>query len=61
MKIFTKPSKEKVRDWLKHRQLKNDAPPDVDLIRLELGWISVEPVAAADKPAYRGSGLSNLA
>lgn len=53
IKILTQPSKEKVRDWLKYRRLKNDTPPDIELIRFELGWRSVEPVS--DKPACRGS------
>lgn len=62
MKMFTQPSKEKVRDWLKHRRIKNDTPPDIELIRLELGWRSVDPAVAADKPALTEvRGLSNLA
>ena len=49
MDKLTQPSKEKVRDWLQHRRLKNDPPPDIAQIRRELGWGFVEPVVDADK------------
>lgn len=54
MKKSAQPSKEKVRDWPKHRRLKNDTPPDIELIRIELGWDSVEPVVEVDKTRLQG-------
>lgn len=41
---FIKPSKEEVREWLKVRQLKQNPPPNIEKIRLELWLKLVEPV-----------------
>jgi hypothetical protein len=54
MQIFSKPTKEDVRDWLKRRQ-SSEMPPDRNRIRQELGWKLVEKPRALPQP---GSGRS---
>ena len=51
MEKSDQPSKEKIRDWLKHRQLKHDPLPDIEQIQLELGWKPVEPRLVAEEGA----------
>ncbi|MFC3107345.1 hypothetical protein ACFQAT_13745 [Undibacterium arcticum] len=47
MDAINQPSKMQVRDWLKHRQLKTEPPPDIEQIRRELGWESAEKIKPA--------------
>jgi hypothetical protein len=35
---IARPSKEAIRDWLRHRQLKRGPLPDIAQIRHQLGW-----------------------
>jgi hypothetical protein len=53
MAKFTQPGKEKFREWLRHRQLSDAPPPDMEQIRSELGWVLAEPEAETD--AARGA------
>jgi hypothetical protein len=42
MDSTTQPSKERIRDWIYNRQLEPKPLPDMDRIRIEIGW-DVEP------------------
>jgi hypothetical protein len=43
MEKIIQPSKQCIREWLRHRQLKNGPPPDLAQIRRELGWTMAGP------------------
>jgi hypothetical protein len=60
MEKFTQPSKEKVRDWFKRRQLNNDPPPAIEQIRIELGWKLVKSVLREDKPRSLGLAAPHI-
>lgn len=38
MDSTTQPSKERIRDWIYNRQLEPKPLPDMDRIRIEIGW-----------------------
>jgi hypothetical protein len=38
MDSTTQPSKERIRDWIYNRQLEPKPLPDMDRIKIEIGW-----------------------
>ncbi|MES2259317.1 MAG: hypothetical protein V4724_12390 [Pseudomonadota bacterium] len=48
---IVKPSKQQVRDWLRQRRTENQAPPDSEQIRRELGWCLTQAAREADERA----------
>lgn len=55
MTTTTHPSKESVRAYLERRWSEEDAPPDMDEIRRQLGWGLIVP--DPDKPQERRSTI----
>lgn len=53
MEQFTQPTKEQVRDWLKHRLHTVEPPPNGEQIRHELGWTSHETCMANQIGTYQ--------
>lgn len=56
MNMIKKPSKEEIRVWLQQRRFKAAPPPDIEQIRLELGW----DMASAASPSAQDPLLAQL-